>query len=290
MTPLTSADIDAVCTLVDDLCGIAWDGSKAYLIESRLGNLVTRHGCAGYADLARKTRARLIPGLVDEVVNAVTTNETLWFRDQSLFQALQHKLLPEKLDEKVGSLHPKRLRMWSAACSTGQEPYSLAMTFAELVPDWDTWDVQIVGTDISPAALEHARRGWYGELEMSRGMDEIRLRKYFVRQENGWQVRPEILRMCRFRQHNLQQSFTGFSDLDFIFCRNVAIYFRADGRSRLFEKLSHALAPTGWLIVGAAESLTDLGPQWQPIMHCRACCYQPNGFRVNSPVERSSSS
>lgn len=276
MTKITPEDIDAVCQLVDDLCGIYWDESKSYLIESRLSNLVTRHGCAGYADLARKARMKLVPGLVDDVVNAVTTNETLWFRDNSPFEAMRHKLLPEMIDAKIETLFPKRFRIWSAASSTGQEVYSIAMAFADLVPDWDTWDVQITGTDISPAAVAHAQRGCYNELEISRGMDPTRLRKYFTQDGDQWKIRSEIQRMCRFSMRNLHEPFVGMSNFDFIFCRNVAIYFNEEDRRKLFEKLADALAPAGWLFVGSSESLTDLGPRWRPQMHCRASCYRPN--------------
>jgi len=280
MTQLNSADIDAVCRLVDDLCGIYWDESKSYLIESRLEHLLERHRCAGYADLARKARAMSVPGLADDVVDAVTTNETLWFRDNSPFEAMQYKLFPEMIDEKVEALFPKRFRIWSAACSTGQEVYSIAMAFAELVPDWDTWDLQITGTDISPAAVEQAKSGSYNELEISRGMDSTRLRKYFVQEGDQWTIRPEIQKMCQFHTRNLHDPFTGMQGFDFIFCRNVAIYFTPEDRQKLFEKLADALSPTGWLFAGSSESLTDLGPQWKPVMHCRAACYRPNQMAV----------
>ncbi len=276
MTQLNSADIDAVCKLVDDLCGIYWDESKSYLIESRLGHLLARHGCTGYAELARKTRAMSVQGLADDVVDAVTTNETLWFRDNSPFVALQNKLMPEMIDEKSGAVFPKRIRIWSAACSTGQEVYSIAMSFAELVPDWDTWDLQITGTDISPAAVEHAKNGSYNELEISRGMDPSRLNKYFVKEGTRWKIRPEIHRMCQFHARNLHEPFTGMTGFDFIFCRNVAIYFTPNDRQKLFGKLAESLTSTGWLFAGSSESLADMGARWKPIMHCRAACYRPN--------------
>ena len=280
MTNVTPEDIDAVCKLVDDLCGIYWDESKSYLIESRLSSLVARHGCAGYADLARKVRSKQVPGLTDDVVNAVTTNETLWFRDNSPFEALRFKLFPELIDSKVENPFPKRFRIWSAACSTGQEVYSIAMAFADLVPDWDSWDFQILGTDISPEAVTHAQCGCYNDLEISRGMDKSRLQKYFLQDGNHWRIRNEIQRMCRFSVRNLHEPFIGLSNFDIIFCRNVAIYFNAEDRRKLFEKLADALSPEGWLLTGSSESLLDLGPRWKPQMHCRASCYQPNKVPV----------
>ena len=122
MSSLTPEDIDAVCDLVDDLCGICWDASKGYLIESRLKTIVEREGCQNYHDLVRKVRANVVPGLRDDIIDAVTTNETLWFRDSSPFEAIKFKALPEVIDEKAGTVFPKRIRMWSAACSDGVGP------------------------------------------------------------------------------------------------------------------------------------------------------------------------
>ena len=281
MIELTSDDIDAVCNLVDDLCGIYWDHSKAYLIEARLQSLVEQHGCEGYGDLVRKIRAASIPGIQEQVVNAVTTNETLWFRDDSPFQAMQFKLVPELIDEKATTAFPRRFRIWSAACSTGQEVYSIAITLAQTIPEIHNWDVQIFGTDISPAAVEQASRGCYNKLEISRGMPDECLGKYFVKQGETWKVSDEIRSMCVFEQRNLLQPFNHLGGFDFIFCRNVAIYFSDEDRRSLFDRLADVLTPGGWLFAGSSESLTSLGPQWQAQQHCRANCYRPNMAALN---------
>ncbi len=276
MATLTTEDIDAVCGLVDELCGICWDESKAYLIESRLQKIVQQESCENYRDLVRKVRAEVAPGLKPQFIDAVTTNETLWFRDSSPFDALQFKLVPELIDSKAGTPFPKRLRIWSAACSTGQEVYSIGITLAETIPDYLNWDIQILGTDISPAAVEQASYGAYGKLEMTRGMKTDLLNKYFVEQGNQWRICDEIRSLCRFQECNLHKPFGHLGHFDVIFCRNVAIYFDDADRRSLFERAAEILAPNGWVIVGSSESLAQLGPQWHPQQHCRANCYHPN--------------
>jgi chemotaxis protein methyltransferase CheR len=275
MSTLTPADVDAVCDLVDNLCGICWDSSKSYLIESRLANIFQRSGCANYADFARRVQANLLPTLRAEVIDAVTTHETLWFRDNSPYEALKHKIFPELIDAKAGTAFPKRIRIWSAACSTGQEPYSIAMTLADVVPDVHRWDVQIVGTDISPGSVETASRGLYSEMEMGRGMDPQRLNKHFTKHGTQWKISDEIRSMCNFSARNLHDPFTGFGSFDVIFCRNVAIYFTAVDRKSIFTRMGQILQPNGWILVGSSESLGDMGPRWAPQFHCRANCYRP---------------
>ena len=276
MSELTPSDIDSVCGLVDDLCGIYWDESKAYLIEARLSSIVESQGCKNYAQLVSKVRANLTPGLKEQVVDAVTTNETLWFRDTSPFDAMRFKVLPEVIDEKSKTLFPNRLRIWSAACSTGQESYSLGIAIAETIPNVESWDIQIVGTDISAAAVAKASRGIYSKLEMGRGMDASNHRKYFVECDGGWQIHDSIRAMCTFATRNLHNPFTDLGMFDVIFCRNVAIYFTEGDRRSIFERMAEILAPYGWVFVGSSESLNDLGERWKPQQHCRSNCYRPN--------------
>lgn len=273
---LTPAGIDAVCDLVDDLCGICWDESKAYLIEARLEKIVQESSCVNYEELVRKVRAEIVPGLKDQVIDAVTTNETLWFRDASPFEALKHKLVPEIIDEKAKGIFPRRLRIWSAACSTGQEAYSIAMTLADLIPDYLEWDIQILGTDISPAAVQQASRGEYSNLEVGRGLTSTHLNKHFTDLGKSWKISDELRSLCHFQTRNLHQPFTGLGPFDVIFCRNVAIYFNDKDRVSLFERLADVLNTNGWIIVGSSESLAQYGTRWQPEHHCRANCYHPN--------------
>lgn len=176
---ITAEDIDSVCALVNDLCGIYLDDSKGYLIESRLGDLVKRDGCESYAALARRAKEAARNDLRTEIINRITTNETLFFRDASMFEALKYKVLPELIDSKAGSLFPRRLRIWSAACSTGQEAYSIAITMHELLGDVLPWDIQIVGTDICDEAVACASQGLYSELQINRGISPERRNRFF---------------------------------------------------------------------------------------------------------------
>lgn len=271
----TPADIDAVCKLVDELCGIYLDSSKDYLIEGRLAKLVARCGSKSYVDFARQ--ARFDPKLQTEVVDAITTNETLWFRDNTPFEALRHKIIPELIDAKAKTPFPRKFRVWSSACSTGQEAYSIAMAFADVVPNIESWDLQIYGTDISPAAVAHAQRGEYNEMEVSRGLTQKHRGAFFLKTPGGWRVNDALRQRCRFEVRNLLKPFSNVGPFDVIFCRNVAIYFTPADRKSLFLRLSQTLNRGGWLFTGSGESLMDLGPNFSPKQHCRAVCYQPNG-------------
>ena len=273
---LTSADIDAVCGLVHDLCGIYLDDSKAYLIKSRLADLVQSNGCSTYVDLV--TKARQVGGkqLTNEIVDAISTNETLFFRDGSPFEAFQHKVLPELIDSKVGSVFSNRLRIWSAACSSGQEPYSIAMTLSELLPNINDWDVQILASDVSDQAVKKASRGWFSSHEIDRGLNRNHLSRYFHQEDGGWRVKDEIRALISFEKRNLLDSLGMPRRFDIVFCRNVAIYFTPEVRESLFKRIAETLTPEGYLFVGSQESLVDLGPRFSPHHHCRATFYRPN--------------
>ena len=274
MTP-TAQDIDLICNLVNDLCGIYLDESKDYLIEGRLGKLLQSNSCESYSDFAKKVR--IDRALQTEVIDAITTNETLWFRDSSPFEALKFKIFPELIDAKMKSAVPKKFRVWSAACSTGQEAYSIAMTFADTVADFESWDFQVVGTDVSPSAVNTAQQGLYSQLEVSRGLDQKHLSGYFLRQGTNYRVNEILQSRCDFQVRNLLKPLSDLGTFDVIFCRNVSIYFTRRDRDLMFKRLGKMLTPGGWLFTGSGESLADLGPNWSPKQHCRAICYQPNG-------------
>jgi chemotaxis protein methyltransferase CheR len=268
-------EITVVADLVEELCGIVLDDSKGYLIESRLGSLAGANGCKNYIELchlARKGNTSLRTSIID----AITTQETLFFRDSSPFEVLQHKVLPELIDTKSGTMFAKRLRIWSAASSTGQELYSIAMTLNELIPDICKWDVRIVGTDISDAAIKHASRGKYAKHEIQRGMKQTLLQKYFIEEKDGWRVKDELRFLASFQKRNLLEPLNDLGPFDIIFCRNVAIYFNTETKQDLFRRIASRLAGDGYLFVGSSESLADLGPQFTPQYHCRAVFYQPN--------------
>ncbi len=273
---VTTEDLRAVATLVDELCGVVLDDTKGYLVESRLTELAKANGCASYRELCDKARRPGNSDLQNKIIDAITTQETLFFRDQTPFEALRYKVLPELIDRKAKTALPRRLRFWSAACSTGQEPYSIAITVCETIPTVASWDIQILGTDISNAAIKAASLGFYPPHEIERGMRPELLQRYFVPHNGGWKVKDSLRAMVSFQRRNLLQPFSDLGPFDVIFCRNVAIYFDAQRRRDLFRRLVQRLTPGGYLFVGASESLLDLGPAFAPKKHCRSIYYQPN--------------
>ncbi|PHS18706.1 MAG: chemotaxis protein CheR [Blastopirellula sp.] len=273
---MTPEELDLVCDLVHDLCGIALDNSKDYLIESRLSRLLDQVQTPTYTDLVRHARGPQGLSLQKEIINSITTQETLFFRDSNPFDAVRFKALPELIDEKSKSFNPKRLRIWSAACSTGQEPYSLAMTLIETIPDIHSWDVSITATDISNEALAKASRGWFPEHEVARGLDQTRRTRFFTPEKDGWKIKDEVRYLLNFQPFNLLKDFSHVGQFDIIFCRNVVIYFNPEDRKRAYLGLTNQLAPNGFLFVGASESLIDLGDRFQPQHHCNTVYYQPN--------------
>ena len=273
---ITAEDIQVVSRLVDDLCGIVLDESKGYLIESRVSRVAEEAGCKTFSELYYKLRYAKDSALQNQIIDAITTNETLFFRDTSPFEAMRHKVLPELIDAKARTAYPKRIRIWSAACSTGQEPYSVAMVLHELLGDVHAWDITITATDISDAAIAQASVGRYAAHEIQRGMKPELLAKYFVEEPGAWKVKDELRGMITFKRINLLEPFVGMGTFDIILCRNVAIYFNTEVRAGLFHRLANALCDVGYMFVGSSESLSDLGPQFAPQHHCRAVFYQPN--------------
>ena len=273
---VTAQEIPVVARLVADLCGVVLDQTKGYLIESRLGRLASAAGCANFSDFCRLVQTTQDGTLKTQVIDAITTQETLFFRDNSPFESLQFKVIPDLIDAKAGTPFSRRLRIWSAASSTGQEIYSIAMTLCETIPNIAAWDIQILGTDISDAAVKQASLGRYASYEIQRGMKPNLLRKYFIEEGGIWRVKDELRAMAVFRRRNLLLPFADIGNFDVIFCRNVAIYFDAAARRSLFNRLADRLTPGGYLFAGSSESLADLGRRFTPQYHCRAVFYQPN--------------
>ncbi|MCB9879533.1 MAG: protein-glutamate O-methyltransferase CheR [Planctomycetes bacterium] len=262
--------------MVLQLTGVSLDDSKGYLIETRLGRIAEKAGCANFNELYFKMRYGAEKALEQQVVDAITTHETTWFRDGSPYDALQFKLLPEAIDarEKLGQ--GRKLRIWSCACSTGQEPYGIGMVMKELIGDLGGWDIEILATDIGSATLASAAQGVYSDLDMSRTMRPQLTNKYFTKENGGHRVQDAIRRLVRFQERNLLQPIVGVGPFDVIFLRNVLIYFEPETRKDIVERVSRTLLPNGWLVVGASENLTDLGPRFRAQTHCGATVYQPN--------------
>ena len=261
------------------ISGIYLDASKTYLIETRLDGLLKELGCSSFSELFYKAQSDGTKKIREKIIDAITTGETLFFRDSAPFDLLQHKVLPDLIDKrnkKAATPLPIPIRIWSAACSTGQEIYSIAIIVKELLGDLTRYNVRLMGTDISDAALARASYGAFNNFEIERGLSKDKLLKYFVQEKgNGtWKIRDEVRAMATFRKMNLMEDFNGLGKFDIVFCRNVAIYFTEEDRIRLFKKIQGTLETDGYLIIGSTESLTGIAPQFEPQRHVRSVFYQ----------------
>lgn len=261
-----------------EISGIFLDDSKGYLVETRLSGLMREAGVAGFSELYYKAKSDLTNALRRKIVDAITTNETSFFRDSAPFDLLRHKLIPELVDRrKKAGLRLVPIRIWSAACSTGQEAYSTGIVLKELLVDTNSYDIRIVGTDISDKAVAQASHGYFSRMELERGMPGDKVSRYFVPNGDRWKIRDDIRGMASFRTMNLLQPFSFPAPFDIIFCRNVAIYFTEPDKIRLFQNLGRSLARDGALIIGSTESLTGFCPEFEPKRHLRSVFYQKKG-------------
>jgi len=277
MIKVTTDDIKAMSKYILDISGIDLDESKAYLIETRLGGLIKEYQCSSYRELCSKAKTDSNKTIENRIIDAISTNETLFFRDAGPFEVLQHKILPDLIDrrtEKSSGLLPIPIRIWSAACSTGQEVYSIAIVLKELLSDLKEYNVKLLGTDISDSAIGQASYGTYNKFEIERGLSKETLQKYFISNGGNWKISDEIRAMVSFTKRNILKPFVGLGKLDIIFCRNVAIYFNLEERKKLFENIADVLEPDGFLIIGSTESLTGICPIFEPKRYLRTIYYQ----------------
>ncbi len=254
---LTQPEFDDFRTLLAEMSGILVGMNKGYLIETRLGSLALEKGCSSFTEFHRMLSNGADPKLKDKVVDLMTTNETLWFRDTHPFEIFKQVLLPE-FEGKINEPGGRTVRIWSAGCSTGQEPYSIAMTILERMrtrPALKNIRFEILASDISSTALRLAKMGRYESLAISRGLtDEFRDR-YFLNEGRVWSVSDEVREMVTLKKVNLQDSFSLLGRFDVLLCRNVAIYFSDEFKRELFAKFARVLNPGGVFFMGASESL-----------------------------------
>ncbi len=259
------------------LCGIHLDETKGYLLENRLAPLLQETSCGSFSELYMRSRSDLTNALSRKIVDVVTTGETSFFRDNAPFDLLQFKLLPELIDRRKkesGSKTNLSLRIWSAACSTGQEVYTTAIILQETLANPANYNIHLLGTDISDQAISRASYGVFSRMEVERGLAPEKLQRYFIPVDKGWRIRDELRGVASFKKINLMEDFSFLGRFDIIFCRNVAIYFTEADKVRLFAKLGNALAPDGALIIGSTESLTGLCPQFEPMRYQRTVYYR----------------
>ncbi|MCU0710685.1 MAG: protein-glutamate O-methyltransferase CheR [Pirellula sp.] len=275
MSQNSSENVLFIFDFIEELCGISLDQNKSYLIDARLAPLVKQFNVRSATELVEKAKSAGGDTIRKALVEAMTTRETYFFRDTNIFDALKFKAIPELIDEKLKS-KTNRLRIWSAAASTGQEACSIAMILSEMIPDLPKWNIEIIGTDISEDALAKARKGAYTKLDVDRGMPPEYIRKYMRPTADGYQVHDSLLRMVRYQQINLLNPFPFREQFDIIFCRNVAIYFEKKVKIDLFRRMLPLLPAYGYLFVGGSETLFDCGPEFKAQSHCKGTFYQPN--------------
>jgi chemotaxis protein methyltransferase CheR len=257
---MNSADFDLLCRLLKERSGLLLSSDKAYLLESRLLPVVRRRNMKSLDELVAVLRHRLEEELVRDVVEAMTTNESSFFRDLKPFDQFRDFILPELMKARAGK---RTLRIWSAACSSGQEPYSLAMMLSEQKEKLAGWQIEIVATDLSTEILEKAQTGLYTQFEVQRGLPIQLLVKYFHQEGERWRIDPAIGGMVRFRYLNLLEDFTHLGHFDVVFLRNVLIYFDQSTKTLVLDRIARVLQPDGYLILGGAETIIGITDKFQ---------------------------
>jgi chemotaxis protein methyltransferase CheR len=275
---VTPLDYDYLRKLLKERSGLDLSADKQYLVESRLVPLARKISLPGISELVQKMKSGS-DALTAEVVEAMTTNETFFFRDKVPFDHLRETMLPALLQARASR---RTLRIWCAASSTGQEPYSIAMCLKEAGAAMSGWRAEIIGTDLSQAVLEKSRAGIFSQFEVQRGLPIQMLVKYFTQVGELWQLNPDIRSMVQYRQLNLLHDFSQLGKFDVIFCRNVLIYFDQDTKASIFERLSKVVEPDGFMVLGAAESVVGISDAFKPYPDRRGL-YIPNTSRGARP-------
>ena len=275
--PISSADYNYVRDLVRDQSALTLEPGKEYLLESRLDPLARTEGFPSYEHLVRRLRTGPFTDLHRKVVEAMTNNETTFFRDPRVFAMLANSVIPALVAARSAE---RSLNIWCAGCSTGQEPYSVAMLLHEHQPSLSGWNIRIIGSDISRDVLARAHAGRYNQTEVNRGLPAIKLVKYFSQHGPAWELAPEIRRMVEFREINLIQSWQNLPAVHLILMRNVLIYFDVAAKKTILAKAGELLDPRGYLILGGAETTTNLDDSFEPVSFGGAVCFRPRSPRL----------
>ena len=269
---MNQPDYEYLRKLLKDHSGLDLSSDKQYLIESRLLPLARKAGLADIGELVQKLKGGS-SALIAQVVEAMTTNETFFFRDKVPFDHFRDSIMPEIIKARTSR---RNIRIWCAAGSTGQEPYSLAMCVREMSAALSGWRVEIIATDISQEVLEKSKAGIYSQFEVQRGLPIQMLVKYFKQNGELWQLNPDIRAMVQHRQLNLLHDFSQLGVFDIIFCRNVLIYFDQDTKINIFGRLARIMEADGFLVLGAAETVVGLTDVFKPFPDRRGL-YRPSG-------------
>ncbi len=261
-----------------DTAAIVLDPGKEYLVESRLTPIARQSGFGTldeFVDQLRTDRKAVL--FHEQVMDALTTNETSFFRDFHPFEALRHHVLPRLIEQRAGV---KRLSIWSAASSTGQELYTIAMLIREYFPQLRDWNITILGTDLSTTVLDQAREGTYSQIEVNRGLPAAFLLKHFTKNDTKWTIKDDVKKMVEYRQMNLVKPWPIMPVFDVVFIRNVMIYFDVESKRGILKRIRQCLQPQGYLFLGTAETTINLDPEWSPSMLGKATVYQTKSAAV----------
>jgi chemotaxis protein methyltransferase CheR len=264
-------DFEYICGLARNVAAIVIDPGKEYFIESRLSPLVGGAGCKSFSEFIGLMQTGPSAGaLRAKVIDALTTNETFFFRDVLPFEIMRSSVIPKLIAQRASL---RKLTIWSAACSTGQEPYSVAMLLRENFPQLAQWDVSILATDLSPTVLVQARAGSYNHFEVNRGLPPALLEKYFTRSGERWLVKDELKKGIEFRAMNLIEPWPSLPVFDLIMIRNVMIYFDVPTKQMILKRLRDCLQPKGVLFLGTAETTINLDPAYVAVPYGPATVY-----------------
>ena len=280
---MTPEDYEYLRRLLKTRSGLVLSAEKHYLVESRLLPVARKAGLINLSGLVARLRGPAAEPLIVEVVEAMTTNESFFFRDKAPFEQFRDTIMPALLSARAAS---RRIRIWCAAAATGQEPYSLAIALKEMGRDLRGWRIEIVATDLSTEVLEKAKSGIYSQFEVQRGLPVLMLIKYFTQVDEAWQIAPEIRGMVKFMPLNLLNDFAHLGRFDLVLCRNVLIYFDQATKIGVLERIAGVTERDGFLMLGGAETVVGLTDRFRPIPDKRGIYGQANGMAPAGNVIR----
>ncbi len=281
---MTPQEYGYLQNMLKERSGLVLSEDKQYLIESRLSPVVKKNGLENISDLIRKLQLPGSENLKSAVTEAMTINESFFFRDKTPFKNFEEVMMPSLLKARQAK---RSLRIWSAAASSGQELYSLAILIKEKGDAFRSWKVELMGTDISTEILEKAKTGLYSQFEVQRGMPSPLLVKYFQQVGSLWQVESGLRAMVSFRNYNLLDNFSSLGTFDIVFCRNVLIYFDRETKQDVLERIARQMAPDGYLVLGAAETIVGITDKFEPVDGRQGLLRLKNGSAVGALSESS---
>lgn len=280
---MTPAEFEFLQKFLKDRSGLVLSNDKQYLVESRLLPLSKAQKLDGLGPLIRILQRGGSSKLADDVVEAMTTNESFFFRDKTPFEHFNDTMLPALLQSRART---KTLKIWCAAASSGQEPYSLGICLKEAGAKMAGWRTRILGTDLSMEVLEKAKAGLYSQFEVQRGLPIQMLLKYFDQKGDLWQISPELRAMIEWRKLNLLESFAHLGEFDILFCRNVLIYFDQPTKTQVLDRLAKMIPEDGYLVLGAAETVVGLSDAFRPVPGKRGLFQRKEAVKPAQPAPR----